>query len=99
MYKRDVQEIMNICHAKQSVLPNVTFVLTTIQAGLSTCLGQGKDVNINGSASRFMWGLKGAGYDFTKANDAYLWGKMNHIKDTLGTESVEACVEVIMLFM
>ncbi len=25
MYTRDVQEIMNICHAKKSVLPVVTF--------------------------------------------------------------------------
>ncbi len=99
MYKRDVQEIMNICHAKKSVLPVVTFTLSTIQAGLSTCLGQIQDINENGSASRFCWGLKGDGYDYTRNNDAYLWGKVNHIKDTLGTESIEACVEVIMLFM
>jgi len=99
MYKRDVQSIMDICHAKQSVLPVVTFTLTTIQAGLSTCLAQVKDVNAEGSASRFMWGKKGNGYNFTKAWDAYLWGKINHIKDTQGTQSVEACVEAIMLFM
>ena len=99
MYKRDVQEIMNICHAKQSVLPVVAFTLTTIQAGLSTCLGQLVDVNDMGSDSRFMWGKKGDGYDYTKRNDAFLWGKVNHIKDTLGTQSVEACVEAIMLFI
>ena len=99
MYQRDVREIMNICHAKQSVLPVVTFTLTTIQAGLSTCLGQIVDVNDMGSSSRFMWGKKGDGYDYTKRNDAFLWGKVNHIKDTLGTQSVEACVEAIMLFI
>lgn len=99
MYQRDVQQIMDTCHHKKSVLPVVTFTLCTIQAGLSTCLDQVNDVNKLGSESRFMWGKKGDGYEYTKANDAYLWGKVNHIKDTLGTESVEACVEVVMLFM
>ena len=99
MYIRDVKEIIEITHHKKSVLPVVTFTLCTIQAGLSTCKSQIEDVNIHGSASRFMWGKKGDGYNYVKENDAYLWGKVNHIKDTMGTESVEACVEVVRLFM
>tara|TARA_B110000285_G_scaffold139944_1_gene156649 strand:+ start:1147 stop:1857 length:711 start_codon:yes stop_codon:yes gene_type:complete len=99
MYKRDVQEIINICDNKKSVLPVVTFTLCTIQAGLSTCKAQIEDVNKLGANSRFMWGLKGDGYNYAKQNDAYLWGKMNHIKDTMGLDSVEACVEVVRLFM
>jgi len=34
MYKRDVEAIIAICEQKQSVLPVVLFVLTTIQSAL-----------------------------------------------------------------
>ena len=49
MYKRDTKAIIEICEQKQSVLPVALFVLTTIQAGLSTCKNQIKDCNIEGS--------------------------------------------------
>ena len=99
MYTRDVQAIMAICEAKQSVKPVVVFTLATIQAGLSTCLAQVQDTNKLGAASRFMWGKKGDGFDYVTTHDAFLWGKVNHIKDTLGTDSVEACVAAILLFI
>ena len=99
MYKRDVKAIIEICEEKQSVLPVVLFVLTTIQAGLSTCKNQIKDTNVEGTQSRFMWGKKSDGLAYTKQNDAWLWGKINHIKESMGTDSVEACVAAIELFL
>lgn len=99
MYKRDVKAIIEICEEKQSVLPVILFVLTTIQAGLSTCKNQIKDTNIEGTHSRFMWGKKSDGLAYTKQNDAWLWGKINHIKESMGTDSVEACVAAIELFL
>ena len=99
MYRKHVNQIIDICEAKQSVLPVVTFTLCTIQAGLSTCLDQITDVNKHGASSRFMWGQKGKGYTYTQAHDAYLWGKVNHIKETLGTRSQAAAVAAIELFL
>ena len=46
-----------------------------------------------------MWGKKGDGLDYTRQNDAFLWGKINHIKQSMGTDSVEACVAAIELFL
>lgn len=98
-YSRDVAEIINITNNKQSVVPVVLFVLATIQAGLSTCKDQIKDVNKLGSESRFMWGKKGDGLNYAIHHDAFLWGKVQHIKESLGTDSVEACVAAIELFL
>ena len=63
MYKRDVEAIIAICEQKQSVLPVVLFVLTTIQSALFGCKNQIKDTNKLGASSRFMWGKKGDGLD------------------------------------
>ena len=99
MYKRDTKAIIEICEQKQSVLPVALFVLTTIQAGLSTCKNQIKDCNIEGVNSRFLWGKKADGLQYVKKHDAFLFGKVQHIKETLGTESVEACTKAIELFL
>ena len=98
-YARDVQAIRDISDAKQSVVPVVLFVLTTIQAGLSTCKGQIDDVNELGAGSRFMWGLKGDGLEYAKANDGFLYGKIKHIEQTFGLDSIDGCVEAIELFL
>ena len=99
MYRRDVKAIIEICEAKQSVLPAGTFVLTTIQSALFQCKNQIKDTNVNGADSKYMWGKKGDGYDYLRKHDAFLWGKVNHIKQSMGTDSVEACVSAIELFL
>lgn len=98
-HSRDVDQIVTITNQKQSIVPVTLFVLSTIQAGLSTCKGQILDVNKLGSKSRFMWGEKGNGLDYAKKHDAYLFGKINHIKENLGTQSVDACVAAIELFL
>ena len=98
-YARDVEAIRDISDAKKSVVPVVLFVLTTIQAGLSTCKGQIDDVNTLGAQSRFMWGKKGDGLEYTKANDGFLYGKIKHIEQTYGLDSVDGCVEAIELFL
>ena len=98
-YARDVAAIRDISDAKQSVVPVVLFVLTTIQAGLSTCKGQIDDVNTLGAQSRFLWGKKGDGLEYAKAHDGFLYGKIKHIEQTYGLDSVEGCVEAIELFL
>ena len=98
-YARDVDAIRTISDSKKSVVPVVLFVLTTIQAGLSTCKGQIDDVNELGAQSRFLWGQKGNGLEYAKANDGFLYGKIKHIEQTYGLDSVEGCVEAIELFL
>ena len=98
-YARDVDAIRTISDNKKSVVPVVLFVLTTIQAGLSTCKGQIDDVNTLGAQSRFMWGKKGDGLEYAKANDGFLYGKIKHIEQTFGLDSVDGCVEAIELFL
>ena len=98
-YARDVDAIRDISDAKKSVVPVVLFVLTTIQAGLSTCKGQIDDVNELGAQSRFLWGQKGNGLEYAKANDGFLYGKIKHIEQTYGLDSIDGCVEAIELFL
>ena len=98
-YSRDVEQIMLVSDRKQSVVPVVLFVLTTIQAGLSTCKDQITDVNKLGSKSRFMWGKKGDGLEYAKKHDAFLYGKIKHIQENMGLDSVEACTAAIELFL
>ena len=98
-YARDVDAIRAISDEKQSVVPVVLFVLTTIQAGLSTCKGQIKDVNKLGSSSRFMWGQKGNGLDYVKQHDGFLFGKIKYIEQKYGLDSIDGCVAAIELFL
>jgi len=98
-YSRDVEAIRNISDKKQSVVPVVLFVLTTIQAGLSTCKGQIQDVNTLGAKSRFMWGQKGNGLEYAKKHDGFLYGKIKYIEQKYGLDSIDGCVEAIELFL
>ncbi len=63
MYNRDCKKIAKFAMKNPDNLAKVTtFVLTTIQAGLATTLGQMQDINITGADSKYLWGNKRDGY-------------------------------------
>ena len=56
-------------------------------------------VNYEGDDANCLWGKKGDGYTYLKDNADYLYGKMYDIADKKGYNSVEACADVVQLFM
>jgi len=110
MYNRDVNEIMSFVkwRGPEAMTSVGLFVLLTIQAGLSTVKGSMDKVayygldwdhDANKPMANCLWGKKHAGYKYLVDNADYLYGKMYHIADTKGYDSVEACADVVQLFM
>ena len=65
MYKRDCKKIAKFAMKNPDNLAQVTtFVLTTIQAGLATTLGQMQDIRVTGADSKYLWGNKRDGYEY-----------------------------------
>ena len=59
MYNRDCKKIAKFAMKNPDKLaPVTTFVLTTIQAGLSTTPMQMDDIDTNGAGSKYLWGNK-----------------------------------------
>jgi len=99
MYNRDCSAIADHGARSPNGLVDITrFTLTTIQAGLSTCMLQADDIAANGLASKFLWGKKADGLAYTIENKEYLWGKLMAIKER-GTGDVAAIADGIMLLM
>jgi len=101
MYNRDVNEIQGFVKwcGTDAFVNTGLFVLLTIQAGLSTVKGSMAKVNYEGDDANCLWGKKGDGYTYLKDNADYLCGKMYDIADKKGYNSVEACADVVQLFM
>ena len=101
MYQRDVNEIKGFVRWRgpDALVNNGLFVLLTIQAGLSTVRGSMVKVERDGYQADCLWGKKAEGYEYLVDNAEYLYGKLYHIADTKGYESIEACADVIQLFM
>jgi len=99
MYTRDVELIKELTDTNQSVVPVGLFVLLTIQAGLSTVKGQIAKVKTDGLDANCLWGEKANGLKYLQENDAYLYGKVKHIAETKGYNSIEACADAIELFL
>jgi hypothetical protein len=101
MYNRDVNEIQGFVKwcGTDAFVNTGLFVLLTIQAGLSTVKGSMAKVNYEGDDANCLWGKKGDGYTYLKDNADYLYGKMYDIADKKGYNSVEACADVVQLFM
>ena len=76
----------------------VEFVLCTIQAGLSTVKAQRVDIAENGLQSRFLWGKKADGLEYTRTNKKRLWAQVVAIVED-GRETVDQCADAIQLFM
>ena len=101
MYNRDVNEIQGFVKwcGTDAFVNTGLFVLLPIQAGLSTVKGSMAKVNYEGDDANCLWGKKGDGYTYLKDNADYLYGKMYDIADKKGYNSVEACADVVQLFM
>jgi hypothetical protein len=101
MYQRDVNEIKAFVkwRGPDALVNTGLFVLLTIQAGLSTVRGSMVKVERDFYQADCLWGKKADGYEYLNENRDFLYGKLYHIADTKGYESVEACADVIQLFM
>ena len=101
MYQRDVNEIKAFVkwRGPDALVNTGLFVLLTIQAGLSTVRGSMVKVERDFYQADCLWGKKADGYEYLNENRDFLYGKLYHIADTKGYDSVEACADVIQLFM
>jgi len=110
MYERDVNEIKSFVkwHGPEAMTSVGLFVLLTIQAGLSTVKGSMNKVDYHGldwnydtdkPMANCLWGKKYAGYKYLLDNEEFLYGKVYHIADAKGYHSLEACADVVQLFM
>ena len=101
MYQRDVNEIKAFVkwRGPDALVNTGLFVLLTIQAGLSTVRGSMVKVERDFYQADCLWGKKADGYEYLNENKEFLYGKLYHIVDTKGYDSVEACADVIQLFM
>jgi len=101
MYQRDVNEIKAFVkwRGPDALVNTGLFVLLTIQAGLSTVRGSMVKVERDRYHADCLWGKKADGYMYLNDNKEFLYGKLYHIVDSEGYDSVEACADVIQLFM
>ena len=99
MYDRDMPIIAAYAESKpEGLLSVITFVLCTIQAGLSTVKAQMDDVKVNGEASMYLWGKKSDGYVYASDHIEFLWSKLFHLRDK-SIEDPEVIAEAIELLM
>ena len=99
MYKRDLPLIRDHALASPEGLHDVvTFVLCTIQSGLSTCKLQLADIRVNGAASKYLWGAKAGGYQYTKDNALVLWAEANMLVER-GLNDPENIAKAVYHFM
>ena len=101
MYQRDVNEIKAFVkwRGPDAMVNTGLFVLLTIQAGLSTVRGAMRKVELDGNGADCLWGKKRDGFEYLIDHKDYLYGKVYQIADKHGYESIEACADVIQLFM
>ena len=102
MYQRDVSLIKDfVAVGGPDALVDgvVRFVLTTIQAGLSTCTGQAQKIIDDGLEANCLWGKKSNGLAYARDNKDFLYGRLYKIAETHGYASTEGCVAAIELFI
>jgi hypothetical protein len=102
MYQRDVSLIKDfVAVGGPDALVDgvVRFVLTTIQAGLSTCTGQAQKIIDDGLDANCLWGKKSDGLAYARDNKEWLYGQVYKIAETHGYDTVEGCADVVQLFM
>lgn len=99
MYDRDMPIIAAYAESKpEGLLSVITFVLCTIQSGLSTVKAQMEDVKVHGSQSMYLWGKKSDGYSQVRGNLEFFWAKLFHLRDK-STDDPEIIAEAIKLLM
>jgi len=102
MYQRDVSLIKDfVAVGGPDALVDgvVRFVLTTIQAGLSTCTGQAQKIVDDGLDANCLWGKKSDGLAYARENKEWLYGQVYKIVETHGYDSVTGCADAVQLFM
>ena len=99
MYDRDMPIIAAYAESKpEGLLSVITFVLCTIQAGLSTVKAQMEDVKVNGAQSKYLWGKKSDGYMQARGNLEFIWSKLFHLRDK-STDDPDVIAQAIELLM
>lgn len=92
MYNRDCKKIAKFAMKNPDNLAQVTtFVLTTIQAGLATTLGQMQDIKVTGADSKYLWGNKRDGYVYMQEHKEVIFAAVKaavKAKDPVGAIDV-----------
>lgn len=93
MYHRDCKKIAKFALKNPENLARVTtFVLTTIQAGLSTTPMQMADIDINGADSKYLWGNKRDGYRYMHEHKRVIYAA---IKEAVRTGDAVGAIDVL----
>lgn len=93
MYNRDCKKIAKFALKNPDNLARVTtFVLTTIQASLTSTLSQMKDIDINGADSKYLWGNKRDGYLYMHEHKRVIYAA---IKEAVKTDDAVAAIDVL----
>jgi len=93
MYNRDCKKIAKFAMKNPNNLARVTtFVLTTIQAGLSTTSMQMDDIDTNGAGSKYLWGNKRDGYLYMQEHKRVIYAA---IKEAVKTGDAVAAIDVL----
>lgn len=93
MYNRDCKKIAKFAMKNPDNLARVTtFVLTTIQAGLSTTPMQMEDIDTNGAGSKYLWGNKRDGYLYMQEHKRVIYAA---IKEAIKTGDAVAAIDVL----
>jgi len=93
MYQRDCKKIAKFALKNPDNLARVTtFVLTTIQAGLSTTPMQMDDIDTNGAGSKYLWGNKRDGYLYMQEHKRVIYAA---IKEAVKTGDAVAAIDVL----
>jgi hypothetical protein len=92
MYDRDVPLMKaHALASPQGLTDVIAFVLATIQQPLQSVANQMRDIRINGSASKYLFGAKSAGYQYAVDHAEVLFAavaKAVEVNDVIGAVDV-----------
>lgn len=93
MYNRDCKKIAKFALKNpENFARMTTFVLTTIQAGLSTTPTQMADIDKVGADSKYLWGNKRDGYLYMQEHKRVIYAA---IKEAVKTGDAVAAIDVL----
>ena len=87
MYNRDQPEIeRHMFESPKGFVDSLEFVLTTIQAGLSTCRNQRRQIARDGLQAACLWGKKADGLRYGREHAARLLPEFERLRSRQATE-------------
>ena len=93
MYKTDCKKIARFALKNPDNLARVTtFVLTTIQASLSSTHSQMLDIDNNGASSKYLWGNKRDGFLYMQEHKRVIFAA---VKEAVKTNDAVAAIDVL----